>query len=260
MHAWLMYDSDGAVRNRDYIDYHYDLGRELGIGFDMHIIDELTIDRLVDYIADEHPDVAIVRTICPKLNRILESEGVVTHNSYRLSYITNDKKRCIGFIMDNTDVPCVPCKETMEPGDVIKPLSGHGGIGVRRATESGSVPDGHVCQPFIDGPHEDVRVYVIGKRIVAAVKRTAPKGEFRANASLGGMTSRYELRERDRDYVEQIINVIHDGLIGIDFIIDSDGRFVFSEIEDVVGARMLYKTHPEIDILREYLVWITENY
>ena len=38
-------------------------------------------------------------------------------------------------------------------------------------------------------------------------------------------------------------------MAGIDFIIDKNGEFVFNEIEDVVGSRMLYKTHPDMDIL-----------
>ncbi len=317
MKVWLMYDREGAARNKDYIDYHFELGRELGIDFDLYIIDDLNEGKLVDFIGCEHPYVAVVRTICPELNYILESNAVPSVNDYNLSRIANHKGRCIEYVRSHTDVPCVPTRtfhlekdgsialpgkeasiETLTTeGDVIKPVSGHGGNGVIRVPAgfhdqdrirewlakvlkpspelkadmdsskrtfrdimNGQFVNEYVCQPFIEGPREDVRVYVIGKRIVAAVKRSAPEGEFRANASLGGMVSRYELKEKDREYVEKIIDKLHDGLIGVDFIIDSDGQFVFSEIEDVVGARMLYRTHPEIDILREYLEWIGETY
>ena len=156
------------------------------------------------------------------------------------------------------------CKQ----GYVIKPASGHGGIGVRRVSDDDSMivdlekrtdNDDLILQPFIDGPGEDVRVYVVGKEIIAAVKRRAPEGEFRANASLGGHIERYSLNELEKDYVNQITDIFDFGMVGIDFIIDKNNQFIFSEIEDVVGARMLYKTHPEIDILDRYINYILKS-
>ena len=256
MYAWLIYDRAGAVRNEDYIRYHHELGQSLGIRFDVMIREENTDAVFLEKARAHRPDAALVRTIEPSVNRLLESDGIPVYNSYHVSGIANHKGRCIEYIRTHTDVPCIPLKETAEPGDVIKPVAGHGGIGVVRAESGGSVPAGCICQPFIEGPCEDVRVYVIGKRIVAAVKRKAQEGEFRANASLGGSVSPYELSASERDYVEQIICQFDFGMVGIDFVIDQDGQFVFSEIEDVVGARMLYRTFPDLDILKEYFIFL----
>ena len=48
-------------------------------------------------------------------------------------------------------------------------------------------------------------------------------------------------------------------MVSIDFIIDDNDQLIFNEIEDVVGARMLYKCS-DIDIVREYLSYIKKEY
>ncbi|MBR1873810.1 MAG: ATP-grasp domain-containing protein [Eubacterium sp.] len=286
MNAWLIYDRDGAGRNKDYIAYHLELGAELGIDFKLIYADELrkpdgvTEDTGIIGLScrEEKPDIAIVRTIDPGLSSLLEKEGIRVYNPAALSYITNHKGRCIEHVSSNTLVPCVPT-QVLSPGDqvtdlwgapadmIVKSASGHGGTEVfrvstreelERAVSVISTHDDAVIQPFIDGPGEDVRVYVVGENIIAAVKRRAHTGEFRANASLGGDVFRYVLKPQEEDYVRQIISSFDEiGMIGIDFMVDKDGGFIFNEIEDVVGARMLYRTYPEIDILKIYLGFLS---
>ena len=55
--------------------------------------------------------------------------------------------------------------------------------------------------------------------------------------------------------MEKIIGEFDFGLVGIDFLIDEQEDFVFNEIEDVVGARMLYQVS-DINLLHEYFVYI----
>ena len=277
MKAWLIYDRAGADRNRDYIDYHQEVGARYGIKFQLRYaedIPEYEPERLPE---ETRPDFAIVRTIMPAVNALLEAHGIPTYNNSRVSYLTNHKGRCIEYVSKKTDVPVIPTTvlsygaaviSTDKQGYVLKPAGGHGGNGVRRIP-AGGLPeetmknllqeDDYILQPFIEGPREDVRVYVIGDRIVAAVRRRATGEEFRANASLGGCVERFELNETERDYVRQIISVFDFGMVGIDFIIDDGGAFLFNEIEDVVGARMLYRACPEIDILDEYIRFIRDR-
>ncbi len=297
MNAWLIYDREGAERNQDYIEYHYEVGARYDVAFQLVYAEgfsseiemeaaEASQERKNESVFNRYPfpDFAIVRTINPRINRLLEDNNIPTFNSNKVSSITNHKYQCIDYISKHTTVPTIPTtlltkKEygtfdevihyiTNHTGDVIKPVSGHGGAGVMRIPESGLseeeiiklLSQGDVIsQPFIDGPGEDVRVYVIGDRIIAAVRRHATDGDFRANASLGGSISRYTLSEKETDYVNQIIRCFDFGMVGIDFIIDKNSHFIFNEIEDVVGARMLYKTHPEIDILDNYICYISTH-
>lgn len=114
-----------------------------------------------------------------------------------------------------------------------------------------------VVQPRIGSKNQDMRVYVIGKEIIAAVLRTAKEG-FKSNFSLGGEVRLYELNEEEKTLVNLIINKFDFGLVGIDFIIGDDGELIFNEIEDVVGSRMLYKCS-DINIVERYLKYILNN-
>ena len=296
MNAWLIYDREGAERNQDYIEYHYEAGARYGVTFQLVYAEgfsseiemdaaEASQERKNESVFNRYPfpEFAIVRTINPQINRLLEDKNIPTFNNSKVSSITNHKYQCIDYISKHTTVPTIPIKLlankddsfdeairtiSTHVGDVIKPVSGHGGAGVMRIPESGLseeeiiklLSQGDVIsQPFIDGPGEDVRVYVIGDRIIAAVRRHATDGDFRANASLGGSISRYTLSEKETDYVNQIIRCFDFGMVVIDFIIDKNNNFIFNEIEDVVGARMLYKVYPEIDILDMYIQFITNT-
>ena len=111
-----------------------------------------------------------------------------------------------------------------------------------------------VLQKLTGRAHQDVRVYVIGKEIIAAVCRTATSG-FKSNYSLGGSVELYTLSEKQKILVNKIIDQFDFGLVGIDFLIGDDGEFIFNEIEDVVGARMLYQCS-NINLVGLYLEFI----
>lgn len=113
-----------------------------------------------------------------------------------------------------------------------------------------------VVQPLIGSKNQDLRVYVIGKEIIASVLRTAKKG-FRSNFSLGGEVHLYELSHEERTIVNTIIDQFDFGLVGIDFLIGDEGELIFNEIEDVVGSRMLYHCS-DINIVKLYLEYIVK--
>ncbi len=59
--------------------------------------------------------------------------------------------------------------------------------------------------------------------------------------------------------VEEICRLFDFGLAGIDFIVEEGGSLVFNEIEDVVGARMLYQCCPDIRLLDRYFLFIRDK-
>ena len=99
-------------------------------------------------------------------------------------------------------------------------------------------------------------MYVIGNQIITAVLRTAISG-FKSNFSLGGEVKEYKLSTKEIALVQNIINLFEIGLAGIDFIIGDNGELIFNEIEDVVGARMLYQC-TDINLVGMYLEFIKE--
>lgn len=270
MKAWLIYDKEGSARNQDYISYHREAGKKFGIDFEVIIGEK---DNFI--LPKEKPDFAIVRTICPSLNKKLGENDIPTFNNAMVSEICNDKGKTIKYIKKNTNVPvpetlCFTNQELTQelllkyPNWVIKAVDGHGGQQVFRTTEAydkikqaiGDSP--FVLQSFVNGPGKDVRVYVIGKEIIAAVERSANK-DFKSNFSLGGTVRAYDLSQKEEELVKKICNVFEFGLVGIDFLMDETGNFVFNEIEDVVGARMLYQCYPNIQLLEKYFSFLIEK-
>jgi glutathione synthase/RimK-type ligase-like ATP-grasp enzyme len=111
-------------------------------------------------------------------------------------------------------------------------------------------------QEVANNPGRDVRVYVIGKKIIAAMLRVS-ETDFRSNFCLGGKAEIYNLNEDEKKLINKIISLFDFDFVGIDFVFN-DGKIIFNEIEDVVGSRMLY-THTDIDIAQLFVEYILNN-
>src|SRR5699024_1276836 len=72
----------------------------------------------------------------------------------------------------------------------------------------------------------DVRVFIIGKKIIAAVLRKN-KNDFRANFKLGGDAILYHLSSEEHALITKIVNHFNFGLVGIDFLIGKNGELLF---------------------------------
>ena len=49
------------------------------------------------------------------------------------------------------------------------------------------------------------------------------------------------------------------GMVGIDFILDENNHWLLNEIEDVVGARMLYQCQPDVHLLEQYFTFVSDK-
>lgn len=274
---WLIYRRTDAIRNKAYIELYQTYAAEYGMKCEVVYVEELQygVRNGKPYLAGktELPDFAIVRAILPTLNKQLELIGIPCLNNYHVSRICNDKAECYRYLSDKgirmPDTLFIANSEIegflaqCPIGTVLKAVDGHGGSQV-------CLYDGDadkilrimgksdmVAQEKVGSQNCDLRVYVIGGRILASVLRKSNDG-FRANFSLGGSVSLYSLKNTEQELVQKIINLFEFDMVGIDFILDDDGNLVFNEIEDVVGARMLYQCS-DIDIVREYLSYISKK-
>lgn len=155
---------------------------------------------------------------------------------------------------------------------VVKTVDGHGGSDVYSlcmdrdngiadlVRETGTNASELVLQPMVmcGTVYRDMRVYVIGTKIAAAVMRSSVN-DFRANYSRGGDVRRVHLKPEQIEEVNRIAASFAFGMAGIDFLFDFDGQIVLNEIEDVVGSRMLYACAPELDIVHEYVKYVLEE-
>jgi RimK family alpha-L-glutamate ligase len=81
-----------------------------------------------------------------------------------------------------------------------------------------------IVQEYLgDQPGEDLRVLVIGGKVIGAMKRTAPDGDFRANITNGGTGSSFEITE-EIDYIaRETANTLGLAIAGVDLLFDKRG-------------------------------------
>ena len=175
-------------------------------------------------------DFVINRTNNAGIAQNFEDRGIRVFNP-------NDKQKCYEFMREN-GIEIMPINQT-EPPLVEKPANGKGGRDVR-LIKSGKVAfkKGFVYQKPASDLGKDLRVWLIGGKIICAVLRKS-ETDFRSNYCLGGSAEIYRLSKSERALVYKIASRIKYDYIGIDFVFDG-GKAVFNEIEDAVGARMVY--------------------
>ena len=90
--------------------------------------------------------------------------------------------------------------------------------------------------------HRDLRVYVVDDRIVGAMYRYAPEGEWRTNVSLGGdvRDATGDLPEDARETALYAADVLGLDYAGVDLIEGEDGWFVL-EVNPTAGFRGLHR-------------------
>ncbi len=226
----------------------------------MHI--DFVINRCRDYLLARHFEAMKIRVF----NSALVNE-IGNHKGLTCEYLAQ-----YGIAMPVTTTTIENRKLStyltkLQETVVVKAVHGHGGSQVclyepgklERIDEICGIMDGEdvVVQPYIKGRGQDVRVYVIGNEIIGAVLRTATK-DFRSNYSLGGKVEAYDLDKEEISRVQQILDVLSFDYAGIDFMIKEDGSLLFNEIEDVVGARMLYQC-TNLDAISLYMEYIAKT-
>ncbi len=268
MRGCIVYERSTAAKRKEYIALYRQHFEKHGIPFEL-----VFTDNYREELTKTPVDFAIVRAIVPEISKELEEMRIAVYNNARVSEICNDKWLTFQYISEHTDIPfmtCMTAEEFLTKGNdfiyplVVKNRRGHGGTEVfsvsscaEAADLIGRYPKGSlIVQEMASDTGRDVRVFVVGNRIVTAMLRVS-EHDFRSNYCLGGKAVPYELSSYERQMVRKITDCFSFGMVGIDFIFHR-GRAVFNEIEDVVGARMLYD-HTKVDIVAEYADYIIER-
>lgn len=99
-------------------------------------------------------------------------------------------------------------------------------------------------QEYIDQPgtQRDLRIYVVGDRIIGAIYRYAPEGDWRTNVSLGGDVedATETLPKTAAKIARETVDVLGLDYAGVDLISDGDGWYVL-EVNPTAGFRGLFK-------------------
>lgn len=127
---------------------------------------------------------------------------------------------------------------------IIKTINGTHGVGVIKTDNemnTKSVIDvlkvtnqDFFMQERVIGGHEDIRALVIDYKVVAAMRRTAKHGEFRANVHQGADIESVELYKTTKTRIQNIAKLFKLRVCGVD-IIETPTNPVFLEINASPG-------------------------
>ncbi len=276
MKAHLIYSDFEAARNAWYIEQLISECASRGAGLTLLIEDRLEqcirggeLMLRYDGAFLPAPDFAICRTQNPPLSRFYEQMGVPVFNSSHVSSICNDKfstyRLAASLGVHVLDTCCVSHKlAEPEYPFVLKPLDGKGGRDVYLVTNADEYAAAfermmgrpHIMQRVADVRGRDTRFYVLGGRVIAAYTRIS-RGDFRSNFCLGGSAAAHEPTRAELDIINAIYESLKPDFVGIDIMYDG-GRPVLNEVEDVVGARMVY-ANSDINVAGLYIEHILKR-
>jgi len=84
-----------------------------------------------------------------------------------------------------------------------------------------------LVQEFVrEAKGADLRCFVVGGKVVAAMQRQAPEGDFRANIHRGGSASAVELTAAEREIAVRAAGQMDLGLAGVDLLRSRRGPLV----------------------------------
>ncbi len=104
-----------------------------------------------------------------------------------------------------------------------------------------------ILEKFIaEADRKDLRIFIVGNEVVAAMQRTAVDHDIRANASLGGVGSPVELTEEEKKTALEAAKTFALDIAGVDMLRSESGSLVievnanpgFEELERATGQNV----------------------
>lgn len=227
------------------------------------------------------PDVVIPRTgsgtgfFGHSILRHLEHLGVPTLNTSHAIELTKDKLHAAQvFAAHHLPTPkTMLVKDPVNPGlvereigfpCVVKIFAGSYGKGVYLVHSKQELQDfiefAHgiksdeaiIVQEYIDtAPGTDVRVLVVGNKVLGAMKRMSKDGSFKANITRGGIGENYPLNDRIIEIALQTKNVLGLDIAGIDLLFDGND-YKLCEANSAPGFKGFEK-YTGVDVAKEII-------
>jgi len=152
---------------------------------------------------------------------------------------------------------------------VIKLLQGTQGIGVVLAETHNAAES--VIQAFMglkvnimvqeyikEAQGSDIRCFVIGDKVVAAMKRQAPPGEFRSNLHRGGTASLVRLTPEERSTAVRAAKIMGLNVCGVDMLRSNHGP-VIMEVNSSPGLKGIEEASGK-DIASQLIQFIEKRF
>ncbi|MHC1628966.1 MAG: lysine biosynthesis protein LysX [Candidatus Nezhaarchaeales archaeon] len=194
------------------------------------------------------------------LTAIIESMGMPVINPFQATLICGDKllttltlkragipipKTCIAFTRDGA----FKALEEIGYPAVFKPVVGSWGrlVSLVKDLDMAKVVIEHreflyplyqifYIQEYVDKPGRDIRCFVVGDDVIAAIYRYAAPGEWRSNTALGGKAVKMEINDELRELSLKAAKAVGAYVVGVDCLESSRGLLVH-ELNSVTEFR-----------------------
>lgn len=154
---------------------------------------------------------------------------------------------------------------------IVKTLRGTRGTGVLKCEdrsqfedlagllESADAKADFLFQHYVRSSHgRDVRVLVIGGRVIAAMERRSPAGHFKSNVSLGGVGIAYTPTGEMADLAARAADTLGLEVAGIDILFDNEG-YRICEANSAPGFQGLERAC-SVDVPNAIFDWIEASH
>jgi len=153
---------------------------------------------------------------------------------------------------------------------VVKIMAGSYGKGVYQVTSKERFSDfmdfAHgiksdeaiIVQEYIDtAPGQDLRVFVVGDKVLGAIKRSSSDGSFKANISRGGKAEIYPMTDEIADIALRVTRSLELEVAGVDLLFGKDG-FLVCEANSAPGFKG-FEQATGIDVAKEIIKYSLEK-
>jgi len=234
-----------------------DLAKRKGIKLKLHKTDDFFLDATLTSTKEDFQDVVLQRSIsyfCSiHLTALLENRGIEVINSSKIALLCGNKLMTT-LILSRENVP-VPktfiafnvksaLDALLEIGypAIIKPVIGSWGRLVAPLKDPESARailedrenmfplyQIYYIQEMVKRPPRDIRSFVIGDKVVAAIYRYSSKDDWRTNTARGGQVENCKVTSEIENVSLRATQPFGDGIFGVDMM-ESSNDILVSEI------------------------------
>lgn len=241
-----------------------DAARRKSVKIQLHNSEELHLNATEVSRREPFEDVVLQRCVSyfrsVNLSALLESRGVRVINSSRIASVCGNKllatvELAKAGIPTPTTAVAFSIESALKALDqirypaVLKPIIGSWGrlVAILKDAESAKailedrenmfpLYQVYYIQEMVKRPPRDIRCFVVGNSVVAAIYRYAPKDEWRTNTARGGRVEPCKIIPQMEELALRAAGIFGDGVYGVDMM-ESDKGLTVHEVNHTTEFR-----------------------